>query len=172
MLIFGIGRTYAQAASRRQGQPGLPFNPENPFDTPIPHPPVQVQRLYTSDDIEDPQLELLSDSETIIVDSSSQYTRSVFDDTMTVRSSSKYVDHMPGTPSAYVQNMPPPSNQIQGLQRRRRRTNTLDTSQALEATNQRVIELRARVQIAQEQRARVLYDEEAQLRQMLLELDG
>lgn len=79
---------------------------------------------------------------------------------------------MSGTSSAYVQSMPPPSNQIQGLQRRRRRTNTLDTSQALDATNQRVIELRARVQLAQEQRARALHDEEAQLRQMLLELDG
>jgi len=175
--MYYIGRTYAQAATRRREKPGLPFNPENPFDTLIPRLPIQVQGQNTSQTVEDLDIEQISDSETIVVDTSSQYTQSILDDdVITIHSGSTRTSNMPSTRAAYASAMLPPSNevngQLQARKRHRHQTNTLDTNAELEAASQRIKELETRIRLAQEQKARELHDKEAQLRQILLDLEG
>ena len=117
-------KQYRKAAQRRQTHREIPFNPENPYDTPY---ASAVHMLSTISQIRpQPDLILVSDSEDDDISES---------DTITV-----------DTRSAYGGSMPPPSNQAQGQLVRKRGQSQISTSNIEDIES-----IKARVEALKEQ---------------------
>ena len=140
---------YRKAAERRKKHPNVPFNPENPYDN-ILHTQGQVTQANAYNFFITPPA---SAEHMLAQDQDGSES-----DTITVDTRSVYTEHMP-----------PPSNQDQDNQQRKRQAHEISIIQAVE---NRVSVLRERVQRAKEaKRQKRLLDEEQMLIRELEELE-
>jgi hypothetical protein len=155
-----LGRTYAKAAERRIQKPYLPYNPQNPFDTPLvsTHPNRAMDLI---DLTSDPVVEV-SDNDTITVDEYSQHVPSIgLDGAESVHSF-----------STFSSTMPPPLEPASSQQRKRPHSNISTSVATLEIASKRVQDLQAKVKAARERKAKRLQEEEERLERELRELEG
>lgn len=124
-------KQYRNAAQRRQIHPEIPFNPENPYDTPY----ASAEHMLSTISEFRPQPDsiLVSDSEDDVSES----------DTITVDAR-----------LAYGGSMPPPSNQAQGQLSRKRGQSQISTSNIEDIRSVEVRVHALREQVAKKKKAK------------------
>lgn len=155
--ICTIDNQFRKAAHRRQKLPSLPFNPENPYDTPMPHAQHMLSRGWTG----------VPGADEPDSDDNESNAPSI------TPSSARPDSTHPGSSQAYAESMPPPSNQAQGLQLRKRHRSQV-SGDAASVTNvaARVNALEQCVLKAREEKERMLLQREVELQKELDELES
>jgi hypothetical protein len=137
-----------KAALRRQKKPHLPWNPTNPYDSPLLSSDVQEREL---EDLDHPNLSSTQD-----------------DDNTSVDSRSTYATHMLTPSQASTSQMPPPS-QRSGQSKRRRNPDSVDLTEA----DTRIVHMQQQVLVLQRRKQELeLRKEQNRLQREIAELES